>query len=232
MSEASLKINDLHKEFDLGGGASLSVLKGIDFEMKPSDFFALMGASGSGKSTLLNIIGALVKTSTGTIEISNNDISSLKDNDLAEIRRHQIGWIFQNFALIDNLTAIENVMIPLNLAGKTGPEIEERARLLLERVGLGNRVDHLPDELSGGEQQRVAIARALANDPPIILADEPTGNLDTKSGKDIIDLFKSLAKEGKVILMVSHDVALAHAAEKVFILRDGIVHEEIGEEVI
>lgn len=232
MSQTILKIKNLQKEFDLGGGISLQVLNGINFEMKPHEFFALMGASGSGKSTLLNIIGALVKTSSGTIEISNKDISKLKDNDLAEIRRHQVGWIFQNFALIDNLTAIENVMIPLNLAGKTDPEIKERAKLLLERVGLGDRLDHLPDELSGGQQQRVAIARALANDPPIILADEPTGNLDTQSGKDIIDLFKSLAKEGKLILMVSHDVALAHAADKVFILQDGVVHEEIGEEVI
>ncbi|MHA2276255.1 MAG: ABC transporter ATP-binding protein [Candidatus Kariarchaeaceae archaeon] len=232
MAESSLIIDNLHKEFDLGGGTSLSVLKGINLEMKPKDFFALMGASGSGKSTLLNIIGALVTTTSGKVTINGQDISTLNDGDLTEIRRHNVGWIFQNFALIDNLTALENVMIPLNLAGKTGPEAEQRATELLERVGLGERIDHFPDGLSGGQKQRVAIARALANDPPIILADEPTGNLDTRTGKEIIELFKSLTQENKIILMVSHDVDLAHASDKVFILKNGIIYEEIGEEVI
>lgn len=232
MNGTGLKIEDLHKEFDLGGGVALQVLKGIDFEMQPGDFFSLMGASGSGKSTLLNIIGALVQASSGKVEINNQDISHLNDNKLTEIRRHEVGWIFQNFALVNNLTALENVMIPLNLAGKTGPEVEQRSTELLQRVGLGERLDHFPDGLSGGQKQRVAIARALANDPPIILADEPTGNLDTKTGKEILDLFKSLADDNKIILMVSHDVDLAHASDKVFVLKNGTIQEEIGEEVI
>ena len=232
MNQAVLKIQELHKEFYLGGGVSLPVLNGINLEMKSKDFFALMGASGSGKSTLLNIIGALVNASSGSVELNGQDISTFHDDQLADIRRHTVGWIFQNFALIDNLTAIENVVVPLNLAGNYGKEAEDRARELLKRVGLADRIHHFPDELSGGQQQRVAIARALANDPTIILADEPTGNLDTKTGNEIIELFKSLAKDGKIILMVSHDVTLAHASDKVFILRKGVIHEEVGGEVI
>ncbi|MHA2252323.1 MAG: ABC transporter ATP-binding protein [Candidatus Kariarchaeaceae archaeon] len=232
MSETILEISNLQKSFDLGGGNSLSVLNGIHLEMNKSDFFALMGASGSGKSTLLNIVGGLVSSSSGSVKVCGTELSKLNDNKLTDIRRNNVGWIFQNFALIENLTALENVLIPLNLAGKTGPEVDHRAKELLELVGIGDRADHFPDGLSGGQQQRVAIARALVNDPELILADEPTGNLDTKTGKEIIGLFKDLAKSGKTILMVSHDVALAHASDKVFILKNGKTHEEKEEELI
>ncbi len=226
MSTTVLEINKLEKSFDIQGSDQLQVLRGIDLTMAKGDFYALMGPSGSGKSTALNIIGALIKASSGKIIVDGRDLSILDDNELTDIRRASVGWIFQDFNLISNLTALENVIIPLNLAGRYGPEAEKRALSLLEKVGLSDRVDHFPDGLSGGQQQRVAIARALANEPVLLLADEPTGNLDSTTGLEIIELFKELAENGMAILMVSHDVALAHAADKVFIIREGIVEEE------
>ena len=226
LSEVVLEINNLNKSFDLGRGHTLDVLKGIDLSMKENDFYALMGSSGSGKSTLLNIIGGLIHPSSGSVVVKDKQLAELSDDDLTEIRRYDVGWVFQDFNLVQNLTAFENVLIPLNLSSKTDNSAEERAKELLVTVGLGDRMDHFPDGLSGGQQQRVAIARALANDPSLILADEPTGNLDSKTGKEIIELFKDLASRGKTILMVSHDVALAHAAQKVFILRYGKVIDE------
>jgi len=207
-------------------GEEYHVLKGIDLEMRETEFFALMGPSGSGKSTLLNIIGGLIPASSGSVNIDESELADLTDNELTEIRRNKVGWCFQDFNLIDNLSALENVVLAMNLAGKRGSDVEQRGKELLEAVGLGDRIHHLPDALSGGQQQRVAIARSLANNPTIILADEPTGNLDSQTGKEIIDLFKQLANSGKTILMVSHDIALAHAAQKVFILRNGRVEEE------
>lgn len=210
----------------------VSVLKGLDITLKAGDFYALMGPSGSGKSTLLNVLGALIPVTSGSLEINGRDITKLNRNKLTLIRRHEIGWVFQDFNLIANLTALENVLIPLHLDGKTGNEATERAMYLLKRVDLADRAHHLIDALSGGQQQRVAIARALANNPDIILADEPTGNLDSKSGKEIIDLFLELAAEGKAILMVTHDSALAHAAQKVYVLQKGKMIEELdGMEV-
>lgn len=224
-----LLIKELEKTFNEGKRNEVRVLKGIDFSMKAGDFYALMGPSGSGKSTLLNIVGGLIQSSEGRVLIDNIDIYELNDDDLTEVRSHKIGWIFQSFGLIDNLTAHENVLIPMNFAGVSGPEAEKRATELLSLVGLADRVDHFPDGLSGGQKQRVAIARALANDPKLMLADEPTGNLDTTSGLEIIDLFKKLAEMGKSILMVTHDVGLAHASHQVFILRDGKVAKEVEE---
>lgn len=225
----TLAVSQLRKSFN-----GTEVLKGIDLKMNSGDFWALMGASGSGKSTMLNIIGALISPTSGEIEVGGKRLDGLSDNDLAEIRRNQVGWVFQEFHLVAGLTALENVLVPMNLAGKNGPEAEERAKELLGLVGLGDRIHHFPDELSGGQQQRVALARALGNDPPVILADEPTGNLDTDTGKQIIEIFKSLAENGKTVLMVSHDVKLAHAAQKVYILKNGVVHEELKdkEEII
>jgi putative ABC transport system ATP-binding protein len=222
----TLEIKSLQKSFDLGRGEALEVLRGIDLRMRSQEFFALMGPSGSGKSTLLNIVGGLISPTDGSVVVNGHELAHLDDDDLTEVRRSDIGWVFQDFNLIENLTAVENVLVPLNLAGKIGKEAEQRAEELLRRVGLGDRLHHLPDSLSGGQQQRVAIARALANDPAVILADEPTGNLDSKTGREIIELFKELARQGKTILMVSHDVALAHAAQKVYILRFGQVVEE------
>ncbi len=232
MSQPILIIKNLQKSFDLGGGETLPVLTGVDIKMEKTDFFALMGASGSGKSTLLNIVGGLVSSTSGSVRVCDKELSDLNDSKLTDIRRHDVGWIFQNFALVENLTAVENVIVPLNLAGQTGPEVQERAKELLQQVGIIDRMNHFPDGLSGGQQQRVAIARALANDPPLILADEPTGNLDTKTGEEIIQLFKKLAENGKTILMVTHDVALAHAADKVFILKNGATYEETEEDII
>ncbi len=228
-TENVLQIKDLEKIFNEGKRNEVYVLKGIDFQMKPGDFFALMGPSGSGKSTLLNIVGGLLESTKGTVEIKNTNLGNLDDNDLSEMRSKNIGWVFQSFGLIDNLTALENIIIPLNLAGVYDQEAETRAKELLKLVGLIDRADHFPDGLSGGQKQRVAIARALANDPVILFADEPTGNLDTATGLEVIALFKELSKMGKSILMVTHDVSLAHASDQVFILHDGKVKKELEE---
>lgn len=230
METVVLDITEMTKSFDVGR-EKYHVLKGINLKMNKGEFFAMMGPSGSGKSTALNIIGALIETSSGEICVDGKNLSKLDDNGLTDIRRHSVGWIFQDFNLIDNLTALENVLIPLNLIGENGPEAMEKAISLLERVDLSDRMDHFPDGLSGGQQQRVAIARALANDPVLLLADEPTGNLDSATGLEVIELFKGLAEKGMTILMVSHDVALAHAAQKVYILRDGVIEEETNVEV-
>lgn len=221
-----LSIHNLRKKFNAGKHNEVNVLRGINLQMNSGNFFALMGPSGCGKSTLLNLVGGLTSITEGNIIVNGIDINKLTDNELSDYRNKQIGWVFQSFGLINNLTALENVMIPLNLALINDQDAEKRARVLLTMVGLGDRVDHFPDGLSGGQQQRVAIARALANDPKLILADEPTGNLDTNAGREIIELFKDLAKNGKTILMVTHDIALAHASQKVYILKYGVVAEE------
>jgi len=221
-----ISISNLHKIYDPGKANEVNVLRGVSLEMRKGDFFTLMGPSGCGKSTLLNIVGGLTKQNSGSVKINGIELDTLKDNALSELRNLHIGWVFQSFGLIDNLTALENVMIPLDLADVEDSVAKLTAMELLKRVGLEDRADHFPDGLSGGQNQRVAIARALANDPEVILADEPSGNLDTSTGLEIIDLFKELAAQGKAILMVTHDVALAHAAQKVFILRNGVVAEE------
>ncbi len=224
-----LEIHNVEKIFNEGKRNEVHVLKGIDFHMKAGDFFALMGPSGSGKSTLLNIVGGLLKSTKGSVEINKTQLDTLDDDKLTEIRSKNIGWVFQSFGLINNLTALENIIIPLNFAGVYDEEAESRAKELLKLVDLEDRGDHFPDGLSGGQNQRVGIARALANNPDILLADEPTGNLDTRTGLEIIALFKELSKMGKAILMVTHDVKLAHASDQVFILRNGKVEKELEE---
>ncbi|MHA1612703.1 MAG: ABC transporter ATP-binding protein [Promethearchaeota archaeon] len=228
-SENILDIHNVEKIFNEGKRNEVHVLKGIDFQMKAGDFFALMGPSGSGKSTLLNIVGGLLDCTKGSVEINKNPLEALDDDKLTEMRSKNIGWVFQSFGLINNLTALENIIIPLNLAGVYDQEAENRANELLKLVGLEDRANHFPDGLSGGQNQRVGIARALANNPGILLADEPTGNLDTRTGEEIIALFKELSKMGKAILMVTHDVKLAHASNQVFVLRDGKVEMELEE---
>ncbi|MCY3414745.1 MAG: ABC transporter ATP-binding protein [Candidatus Heimdallarchaeota archaeon] len=223
---AVLEITTLHKKFNEGKENEVYVLKGINLSMKEGEFFALMGPSGSGKSTLLNIVGGLTQPTEGSVMIDGKELYDLSDDLLSEMRSFKIGWIFQSFGLINNLTALENVLISLNLAGVDGEKAYQRAREVLSLVGLQERLDHFPDGLSGGQKQRVAIARALANDPSVLLADEPTGNLDTSTGIEIIELFKELATQGKTILMVTHDVKLAHASQKVYILQNGVVSEE------
>lgn len=203
-------------------------LDDVSFSIEDGEFVAIMGPSGSGKSTLMNLIGCLDKPTSGTISIDGTDVSRLSDRQLARLRGSQIGFVFQTFNLIPRIDALANVMLPMTFAGKIPPkERRPRAQALLESVGLGQRLHHLPSELSGGERQRVAIARALANDPKIILADEPTGNLDTKTGKAILDLFVELNRAGRTVVVVTHDAAVAAYARRVLHLLDGKI---VGDE--
>ncbi|MEM4222279.1 MAG: ABC transporter ATP-binding protein [archaeon] len=208
-------------------------LRDINLEVKKGDFIAILGPSGSGKSTLLNILGILDKPSSGKVYLEDKEVSKLSEKELAKIRNEKIGFVFQFFNLYAALTALENVELPMIFKNIPKKQREERARHLLEKVGLGAREKHYPAQLSGGERQRVAIARALANDPPIILADEPTGNLDSKSGKEIMDLFKKIHNEGKTIIIITHDPEIANKAKKKIFLKDGkIVKDHALEEKI
>lgn len=201
-------------------------LKGLNVKIKEKEFVAVIGASGSGKSTSLNMIGCLDIPTKGTVLLEDVDISTLTESDLAQIRGKKIGFIFQTFNLITSLSALENVKLPLLFHPEFKDHREETARKLLEKVGLKERMHHKPTELSGGERQRVAIARALVNDPEIILADEPTGNLDSQTGKDILNLIKALHKEGKTIILITHDLSIAKHAQRKIELRDGQVLRE------
>lgn len=220
-----LRVKDLTKGFGSGSNR-LEVLKGIDFEMKPGELVALMGPSGCGKSTLLNIIGGLLPADGGEIDL-NSRIYGLKNpSGVVDVRRNLVGWIFQDFHLLDHLSALDNVAMALEISGVSSKEAEERARAALTRVNLGDRMDHIPDQLSGGQQQRVAIARAIAGNRPLLLADEPTGNLDITSGADVLRLFKELchSEEDPIsILMVTHDPNLASQADRMLLLREGTV---------
>ena len=220
--KTQLELKNVHKDYVMGDSIVRAV-DGIDLEVKQGDFIAIVGPSGSGKSTMMNLVGALDLATEGDIYLDGIDIEHLEESDLAQIRGRKIGFIFQTFNLIPTLTALENVALPMMFQGVGREERMERAHELLKEVGLGHRTEHLPPELSGGERQRVAIARALANDPEIILADEPTGNLDTKTGEEIIDMFIELNKKGKTIIVVTHDLELAKKAKKIVKLRDGRV---------
>ena len=214
---------DLVKEYSQGE-TPLRVLKGINMKVEEGDFMAIMGPSGSGKSTLLNMIGALDKPTSGKVLIRGVDISTLSDNQLADLRSKEIGFIFQFFNLIPRMDARGNIELPMAIAGVSRSERHKRAFHLLEMVGLGDRADHKPSQLSGGEQQRVAIARALANEPNLILADEVTGNLDTTTGDEIMHLLKDLNKEeGKTFILITHDAMVAQNTDRLIQLRDGII---------
>lgn len=201
---------------------TVEVLRGIDMEVAEKDFVAIMGPSGSGKSTLLHIIGCLDRPTSGQYLLLGVDVSSKTDNELAEIRSRKIGFVFQSFNLLPKLIAWKNVELPLLYAGVDADTRKKKAFEMLEKLGLSHRAEHYPSELSGGEQQRVAIARALINDPAIILADEPTGNLDSRSGKEIIEIFKGLNKEGVTIVVVTHEKDVAEEAGKIITIRDGV----------
>ena len=217
---------DLVKEYSQGE-TSLRVLKGINMKVEEGDFMAIMGPSGSGKSTLLNMIGALDKPTSGTVLIRGVDISTLSDNQLADLRSKEIGFIFQFFNLISRMKALGNVALPMAIAGVPRSERRERAAKLLEMVGLGEMMHHRPTELSGGEQQRVAIARALVNDPAVLLCDEVTGNLDSGTGDDIMQLLRTLNREeGKTFVLITHDPVVAQSTDRLVTLHDG---EIIGE---
>ena len=218
-----LHINGLTKSFGFGSD-KLQVLKGIDLQLKKGELVALMGPSGCGKSTLLNIIGGLLPGDGGEIDLNGRKYGKKGPSSVVDVRRELVGWIFQDFHLLNNLSAVDNVAMALELSGVSSNEAEKRAANALEKVGLGDRMHHIPDQLSGGQQQRVAIARAIAGNRPLLLADEPTGNLDIASGKDVLQLFKDLChdKDDPIsILMVTHDPELAANADRMLLLRDG-----------
>ena len=217
---ALMVLKGITKSFK-NGQESLQVLKGIDLSVEEGDFVAIMGPSGSGKSTLMNIIGLLDQPTTGSYQLEGEDVANLSENRLAKVRNDQIGFIFQQFFLLPKLSAQKNVELPLIYAGKSPRERKQRAEQFLKKVGLSDRSHHLPSELSGGQKQRVAIARALSNNPAIILADEPTGALDTKTGTQIMDLLTQLNREGKTIVMVTHEPEIADYARRKIVIRDG-----------
>lgn len=221
--EAIVRTIGVKKNFMLGKVA-LHVLKGINIEILKGEYISIMGPSGSGKTTLFNMIGGLDKPSEGKVYIDEVDVAQLDAYELAWLRCRKIGYIFQSFNLIPVMSALENVMLPMIFAGMSTDESREKAKTLLETVGLGERLNHKPFELSGGQQQRVAVARALANDPAIILADEPTGNLDLKTGKEIINLLREMNKEkGVSIITATHDLKMLDVSDRVIWLRDGII---------
>jgi len=213
-------VKNVTKRYD--GKRVVHALRGVSFRVETGEMVATMGPSGSGKSTLLNIVGGLDRPSEGTVAIDDTEITSLDDNRLTRLRREKIGFVFQFFNLLPTLNALENAALPLHLAGRSRRDAVARASGLLELVGLKDRLDHLPDELSGGEQQRVAMARALALSPPLILADEPTGNLDSKSGNEILSLFKQLQQQFRTtVIMVTHDPRAAAFCDRTITLHDG-----------
>ncbi len=214
-------LKDIRKSYILPK-VTVEVLRGIDMGVAEEDFVAVMGPSGSGKSTLLHIIGCLDRPTSGQYLLLGVDVSWKTDNELAEIRNRKIGFVFQTFNLLPRLTAWKNVEVPLIYSGVDPNIRKKKAFEMLEKLGLSHRAEHYPSELSGGEQQRVAIARALINDPAIILADEPTGNLDSRSGKEIIETFKGLNKEGVTIVVVTHEKDIAEEAGKIITIRDGV----------
>jgi putative ABC transport system ATP-binding protein len=220
-------VQDLSKIYSKPGtGVEVAALKSINIDFVQGEYTAIMGASGSGKSTLMNILGCLDRPTHGRYILGDDDVSRMPDDELSEIRSRRIGFIFQNFNLIPQLTVLENLEVPMFYLGYPPHVRRARARELAERVGLGNRTDHRPTELSGGQQQRVCIARSLVNDPLIIMADEPTGNLDSKTGQAILEMFEELVAAGKTVLMVTHDPTVAHRCHRVIRLHDGSVQSD------
>ncbi len=226
MAEYIVETQNLKKTY-MSGGRPLEVLRGIDLKVEEGEFMAIMGPSGSGKSTLLNMIGALDRPTAGKVYINGIDISKLNDNQVADLRNREIGFIFQFFNLIPRMDAQTNVELPMAIAGVSRSERHKRAKELLRLVGLGDRADHKPSQLSGGEQQRVAIARALANEPNILLADELTGNLDSKTGTEIMHLLRDLnLEEGKTFILITHDPTVGQQTDRLISLKDGVIEGE------
>jgi putative ABC transport system ATP-binding protein len=229
MSEPVIKIRDLKKTY-LMGTMEVNALNGVSFDIHPNDYIAIMGPSGSGKSTLMNMIGCLDTPTEGTYILNGSDVSKLDDGELAQARNREIGFVFQTFNLLPRTDCLSNVELPLIYAGIKTQERRKRAAETLEKVGLGDRMDHKPNELSGGQRQRVAIARALVNNPSILLADEPTGNLDTKTGEEIMHLFEGLFRNGNTIIVVTHEQEIANHARRIIRLRDGIIESDLAVE--
>jgi len=227
MMESIISMDDVWKRYRMGKAGDLVVLREINLEIKKGDFVAITGPSGSGKSTMMNLVGALDVPSFGTISLKGKNIRKIGESALAMLRGETIGFIFQQFNLLPTLSALQNVMLPMELVDASEEKAKERAEFLLTKLGLGNRMHHKPNELSGGQQQRVAIARSLANDPEVILADEPTGNLDSKTGRFVMDFLGELnQKEGKTIILVTHDLELVRYARRVVYIKDGMIEKD------
>ena len=222
MAESLIKITNIKRNFSLGN-ETVYVLKGIDLEIKKGEYVALMGPSGSGKSTLMNLLGCLDTPTSGNYILNGKDVSKMKDDELAEIRNKEIGFVFQTFNLLPRTTALDNVALPMIYAGYSKSERVARATDVLQQVNLADRMDHQPNQLSGGQRQRVAIARALVNKPSIILADEPTGNLDSKTSVEIMKLFGDIHAQGNTVILVTHEEDIAAYAHRVIRLRDGVI---------
>lgn len=220
-----ISLQDIRKSYFLGR-QELPVLKGIDLTIAKNEYVALMGPSGSGKSTLMNILGCLDSATSGQYILNGQDVSGMNDDALAMVRNKEIGFVFQQFNLLPRLSALENVAVPLIYAGASKKEREERARAMLERVGLAGRAHHKPNELSGGQSQRVAIARALVNHPALILADEPTGNLDTKTSIEIMEIFSGIHAAGNTVVLVTHEEDIAAYTRRVVRIRDGVLESD------
>ncbi|MBX7260817.1 MAG: ABC transporter ATP-binding protein [Chitinophagales bacterium] len=221
-----IDIQNIKREFKLGDEL-IQALKGVDLQIQKNEYVALMGPSGSGKSTLMNILGCLDTPSSGQYLLNNIDVSSMNDNDLATIRNKQIGFVFQTFNLIPRLSTLDNVALPLVYAGWNKSKREERAKEVLEQVGLAERMKHKPNELSGGQRQRVAVARALVNFPSLILADEPTGNLDSKTSYEIMALFDEIQRLGNTVVLVTHEEDIAKYTHRIVRLRDGLIESDL-----
>ena len=220
-----IEVSDLQKHFAMGN-QTIKAIKQMSFSINQGEFISIMGPSGSGKTTLMNIIGCLDSPTSGSYSLDNNEVASLTDDELAEIRNKKIGFVFQSFHLLARNTALQNVLLPLSYAGFDKKSAIKKAKLALSRVGLEDRMDHKPSELSGGQQQRVAIARALVNEPSIIFADEPTGNLDSKTGADIMGLFKELHIKGQTIIIITHEKSIADQTERIITVKDGLVESD------
>lgn len=230
MAKTIIEMHGIRKSFYIGEPHELEILHGIDLVVKEGEFVSIVGASGSGKSTLMNIIGVLDRATEGTYFLDGESVEDADDEELSHIRNQKIGFVFQTFNLIPRTSAQLNVELPMMYAGFSKKKRAERATELLELVEMGDRAHHMPNELSGGQKQRVSIARAMANDPAIILADEPTGALDSKTGRLVMDLFHKLNKEqGKTIVLITHNPELAAETDRIFTMRDGLLSEEVGQ---
>lgn len=225
MKDLIIKIKDIKRNFALGNEV-VYVLKGVNLEIQKGEYVALMGPSGSGKSTLMNILGCLDTPTSGHYTLNGKDVSKMDEKSLAEVRNKEIGFVFQTFNLIPRTTALDNVALPMIYAGKSKSERNKRAAEVLEQVGLADRMDHHPNQLSGGQRQRVAVARALVNHPSIILADEPTGNLDSKTSIEIMALFNEIHAKGNTVILVTHEEDIAAYAHRIIRLRDGVVESD------
>jgi len=224
-----IEVNNITKHYLLGT-QTVEALRGVSFGIKKGEFIAIMGPSGSGKSTLMNIIGCLDSPTNGTYHLNNKEVSTLEGDELAVIRNKEIGFVFQNFHLLARNSALDNVMLPLKYAGFNKEDQLKKAKDTLSEVGLESRMDHQPSELSGGQQQRVAIARALVNNPSILFADEPTGNLDSQTGHDVMQLFHNLHQQGQTIILITHENEIASEAERVIYIKDGLIESDIRKD--